>query len=447
MRRFFFWNRSGGSSDRATSPPATPASGLLTGDADQDLHFVQILLDSIADVSSDMELAAVLEGIVAKSLEVTQAERAIVFLGEAFDDLRVNLARDRDGSDLGRELQYSRSVVRRSIEQGQPVRSVVQSDREALELAQSVFDLKLRAVMCAPLLAKERLLGAIYVDSRAARREFSARDLALFGALTAQLAIAVDNARLYADSLEKVKLQKDVEITRRIQQHLLPPAPAELPGYDVALRYIACEAASGDTYDFVPVGDGKLAVLIGDVTGHGIGAALLTHTAQAAIRSYLELLDDPSEVVHRLNNRLVAGVETGNFMSLVLAVVDAAAGTLHYVNAGHPELLVVRDSGVEARGKTGMVLGVVAGTPYPVEGPIPLSEGDLLFLRTDGVDEVMSPSREPFGEARLEALLSASRGMPAEAVLARVEQALREHRGGQPPSDDVTMVAIRVMRR
>ena len=229
MKRFFFWHKPGAEQAQGGSDDLR-ASGLLSGDPAKDEHFVQILLDSIADVSSDMELAAVLEGIVAKSLEVTQAERAIVFLGGAFDGLEINLARDRGGADLGRDLQFSRSVVRRSIEECQPVRSVVQSDQEALELGQSVFDLKLRAVMCAPLLAKERALGAIYVDSRAARREFSVRDLALFGALTAQLAIAVDNARLYEDSLEKVKLQKDVEIAHRIQQHLLPPAPGRAPG-------------------------------------------------------------------------------------------------------------------------------------------------------------------------------------------------------------------------
>ncbi len=442
MKRFFFWNR-------PRRPGESPdedlqSSGLLTGDPRQDEHSLRILLDSIADVSSNMDLDSVLEGIVAKSLEVTQAERAIVFLGSGAADLDVKVARDREGVDLGRSLQYSRSMVRRCIEEVQAVRSVVQSDQEALELGQSVFDLKLRAVMCAPLTAKERVLGAIYVDSRAARREFSARDLALFEAITAQLAIAVENARLYADSLERVKLRKDIEIARRIQQHLLPPAPAGVPGLSIALRYLPCEAASADTYDFMPVGNDRLAVLIGDVTGHGIGAALLTHTAQAGLRSYLELLDDPSQVVTRLNTRLAQSVEAGNFMSLVLAIVDARAATLHYVNAGHPELLVVREGQVEAHGKTGMVLGVVGETQYPVRGPISLRPGDLLFLRTDGVDESMNPARDVFGEERLHKLLLAVRDQPADALLARVETALAEHRGGQPPEDDVTMIAIKV---
>ena len=445
MKRFFFWNRS----DTAPTQPADQhpdESGLLTGDQGQDEHFIRTLLDSIADVSSDMDLDRVLQRIVDKSLEVTSAERAVMFLGSSSDDLAVSVARDSSGEELGKDLQYSRTVVRRSVEEKQPVRSVVQSDREALELGQSVFDLKLRAVMCAPLLGKEAILGAIYVDSRAARREFSSRDLALFGALTAQLSIAVDNARLYADSIEKVRLEKDLEIAQKIQQHLLPPIPDGVPGLGIALRYQACDEASGDTYDFMRKGDDKLVIVVGDVTGHGIGAALLTHSAQAGLRSYLELIDDLSEVVTRLNNRLVAGVETGNFMSLLLAIVDAKERTLHFVNAGHAELLVVREDGVEEHGKTGMVLGVVGDSEYSVTGPVSLRPGDLIFVRTDGVDETRNPEHEVFGEQRIKDVLTGARDRSADEAMAVLERALVEHANGHPQEDDVTMIAIKVQQ-
>lgn len=419
---------------------------MLTGDPGQDEHFVRTLLDSIADVSSDMDLDRLLMRIVDKSLAVTSAERAVMFLGSTPDDLEVSVARDSNGEELGKDLQYSRTVVRRSVEEKQPVRSVVQSDREALELGQSVFDLKLRAVMCAPLLGKEAVLGAIYVDSRAARREFSSRDLTLFGALTAQLSIAVDNARLYADSIEKVRLEKDFEIAQKIQRHLLPSIPDGVPGLGVALRYRACDEASGDTYDFMRVGEDKLAVVVGDVTGHGVGAALLTHWAQAALRSYLELIDDLSEVVTRLNNRLVAGVETGNFMSLLVALVDVKERTLHMVNAGHAELLVVREDGVEEYGKTGMVLGVVGDSEYSVTGPVSLRPGDLIFVRTDGVDETRNPALEVFGEQRLKDVLVGARDGTAEEAMVVMDQALDEYADGHPQEDDVTMVLIKVQR-
>src|SRR5262249_40024953 len=240
--------------------------------------------DSTGAGTANMDLDAGLHDIVDRSLQVTRAERAILFLGDTADGLVVRMAQDREGKAVGGDLQWSRSIVRRCLEEQLAVRSVVQSDQEALELGQSVYDLNLRAVMGGALVARNRTVGVVYVDSRAVRREFTERDLALFGAISAQLAISLENARLHADSLEKARLQKDFEIARRIQQHLLPSVPKSHPGVDLSLRFVAAETASGDTYDFVPLPDGRIAVMIGDVTGHGVGAALLTHAAQAAMR-------------------------------------------------------------------------------------------------------------------------------------------------------------------
>ncbi len=458
MKRFWFWKDAGKSQGKAPEgqPKAGSASGaasshgrrvgdgsgLLTGQAHEDQRSLQILLDTIAAVSANLELDVVLQQVVRCSLQATKAERAILFLGGGFDGLQVRLAQDRDGRSLPVDLQWSRSVVRRSLQDRSAVRSVVNSDREALELGQSVYDLKLRAVMCAPLVAGERLIGAIYVDSKAARREFSERDLALFSAICSQLAVSLENARLYADSIEKVRLQKDVEIAQRIQQHLMPAVPAA-QGLDLALRYVAAEEASGDTYDFVPLSQGRMAVMVGDVSGHGIGAALLTHAAQAAMRSYLELIDDLGEIVARLNQRLCAAVETGNFMSLLVVLVDPVRRRLRFVNAGHPRLIHCRGRTVRALDKTGMVLGVVGDQDYAVSDEVELLPGDLLLLHTDGVDEAMSQGRETFGEERLHALLAECDGASAEATLARVEEALRRHTGGVF-GDDFTMIALRV---
>jgi len=430
-------------------PPAPPRDGrgdsaLLTGDPTEDARSLEILLDTIAAVTGNIDLDTVLRDIVDRSLQVTRAERAILLLGSAPDDLAVRVAQDKDGRSLAGELQWSRSLVRRCLEEGMAVRSVVHSDQEALEIGRSVYDLKLRAVMCAPMRSRNRTVGVIYVDSRAVRREFSARDLALFGAISAQLAISVENARLHADSLEKARLQKDIEIARRIQHHMLAPVPKDHAGLQLALRYVAADKASGDTYDFVPLRDGRIAVMIGDVTGHGVGAALLTHAVQAAMRSYLELLDDPDEVITRVNQRLVAGVETGNFMSLVLAIVDPRARTLQYVNAGHPGLIHVQAGGVRVLEKTGMVLGVVGDQAYRVSPTVPLAPGDLLFLHTDGVDEAMTPQRAVFGTGRLVALLAQLRQDHAEGVLARVEAQLREHVGAGTFEDDFTMIAVKL---
>ncbi|MFT4513801.1 MAG: sigma-B regulation protein RsbU (phosphoserine phosphatase) [Planctomycetota bacterium] len=431
---------------RDSDEDAMSASTILTGDAMQDSRSLEILLDTIAAVTSNIDLNSVLRDIVDRSLEVTNADRAILLLGDDPEKLTVRIAQDKERKTLTGELQWSRSLVRRCMEEQVAVRSVVQSDQEALEIGRSVYDLKLRAVMCAPMRSKGRTVGVIYVDSRAVRREFSARDLALFGAISAQLAISVENARLHADSLEKVKLQKDVEIARRIQQHLLPTVPRDWGGFEIGIRYEAAEQASGDTYDCVEMPGGRYAIMIGDVTGHGIGAALLTHAVQAALRSYLELIDDAATVITKVNQRLVDSVETGNFMSLLLIILDPKKGTLEYVNAGHPGLVVCQKDGIQVLEKTGMVLGVVGDQVYEASPTVKLEPGDVLFLHTDGVDEAMSPDRAVFGIERLQELVGEQRRTDASAddILAEVERQIRGHVGSDLLEDDFTMIAVKL---
>jgi sigma-B regulation protein RsbU (phosphoserine phosphatase) len=182
------------------------------------------------------------------------------------------------------------------------------------------------------------------------------------------------------------------------------------------------------------------------VTGHGIGAALLTHAVQAALRSYLEMIADAGSLITKINQRLVDSVETGNFMSLLLIILDPNKRTLEYVNAGHPGLVVCQKDGVKVFEKTGMVLGVVGDQDYEASQTIDLEPGDVLFLHTDGVDEAMSPDRKVFGIDRLQQLVGQQRrqGDSANAVLAEVEQQIRKHVGSDLFEDDFTMIAVKL---
>jgi sigma-B regulation protein RsbU (phosphoserine phosphatase) len=183
---------------------------------------------------------------------------------------------------------------------------------------------------------------------------------------------------------------------------------------------------------------------MGDVTGHGVGAALITHTAQASLRSYLELIADPAEVMKRLNNRLVASIETGTFMSLFLGVLDTAAKTLTYVNAGHPGAWIVREDGTTELAKTAMALGLLDGQEFTATGPLELRDGDLLFLCTDGVLETRNPEGVFFGTERLAQRLLECRGGSAQQVLEAVLKSGNDFRAGHTVEDDRTMLAVRV---
>jgi serine phosphatase RsbU (regulator of sigma subunit) len=171
------------------------------------------------------------------------------------------VARQRGGKPVEGEIRYSTSVVKRVLADLEPVRATVNSDSEALELGTSVFDLKLRAVMCVPLARRDgsdeagappRAQGVLYVDSRAATREFKHEDLALFAALSQHISIALENARLHLDGIERVRLENAMKIASEIQSGLMPQIPKNVHGYDVFGWYRSAERTTGDFYDFVP---------------------------------------------------------------------------------------------------------------------------------------------------------------------------------------------------
>ncbi|MEM8713680.1 MAG: GAF domain-containing protein, partial [Planctomycetota bacterium] len=246
-----------------------------------------MLLDTIAKVSLSRDLESLLDYVVDSSIQATGAERGfLVLYDDSADAQVVRVARESDSDNQTRPLasddKYSTSVVQRVIEEQAPLRTTVHKNADDLALGNSVFDLKLRAVMCVPLIprgagaggqhdgAPEMPRGALYVDSKAASRAFQPEDLALFHALAQHIAIALENAQLNLHSIERARLEKSLEIAAEIQSGLMPKDPPSMEGYDLFGWYRSAEHASGDFFDFVRTKSGGVAAVVGDVTGHGV---------------------------------------------------------------------------------------------------------------------------------------------------------------------------------
>lgn len=414
---------------------------------DREGRSIDLLLEAIAQVTSTIDLDRLLVNIVDKSLELTGAERGILLLADPEDGtLHVRVARDRERRDLSRSARYSTRVVFEVQTTGESLCTLMGSDEEALRVSDSIHDMRLRAVMCTPLFVGERFLGLIYVDSRLLRREFSSADLALFEALSRQIAIALTNARLVRESLEKTRLQQSIQIAAGIQAGLLPKELPEIPAVEVHGWYLPYEIATGDYYDFVPLTAGRLAVVVGDVSGHGVGAALITASARATLRAYLKVLPDLSDAVTQLNRDLSNDLSTDMFMTLFVAVIDPAAGLLHYVNAGHPPAQLVRASGEAWQlGANGTALGILEDERYPT-AYVELFPGDLLFAYTDGIPETRGPGGELFGERRLGRVLKQVRHQSCEEIVGDVAQILAMYQR-EAPTDDRTAVALKYLGR
>ncbi|HEY3384706.1 MAG TPA: SpoIIE family protein phosphatase [Vicinamibacterales bacterium] len=243
--------------------------------------------------------------------------------------------------------------------------------------------------------------------------------------------------------VEQERIKRELELCRQIQTEMLPHQPlrfglAEARGLSIPAREVG-----GDFFNYFVLPDGGIALLVGDVSGKGVGAALLMANVQATLRARLPLEQDLATLADGLDHDLQAATPSEVYLTLFVGIVDPVRRVLRYVNAGHNTQFVLRrDGGLERLASTGRPLGLLAGAGYE-ERAVTLGESDQLFLYTDGMVEAESETGEFLGPERLESLLLEGLSTDVEALLARVELAVREFRGAAEPSDDATMMAFR----
>jgi sigma-B regulation protein RsbU (phosphoserine phosphatase) len=243
--------------------------------------------------------------------------------------------------------------------------------------------------------------------------------------------------------LEQERLRKELEIGRRIQEELLPREPLLGPFAEVGGISIPAREVGGDFFNYFPLREDEVAILVGDVSGKGVGAALLMASLQATIRARLGVERNLARLVDALDREMASEEPLAPYYTLFLGLLEGRTGRLRYVNAGHNTQVVLRRDGpADLLSSTGRPPGLYPGGGYE-EGVVEMRNEDALFLFTDGLVETEDETGEPFGMSRLEALLKVHRGRDLVALLAQVDAAVREHRGPAEAADDATMVALR----
>ncbi len=425
---------------------ATAQTGFLTGDKIKDARNVAILLDTIAAVTQNQDLDALLRSIVDKALAVTGAERGLLLLHTAGKGLEINVARDKQGKPLPPGVRYSTSIPKKVFESGEAQTLMDAAGGSGdVALGQSILDLRLLSVMCAPLKTSDESLGCLYVDSRATSKGFTKADLELFRTLGSQCAMAIHNGRLVKAYLEKQKMEQALHIAKDIQQGMLPA-----PGLEKALVQIAgfnrpCEETGGDYFDYVPMPDNRLGVVIGDVSGHGIGAALFMTTARALLRAFTHKTADPAAVLSEVNSFLERDMPAGSFMSLFYGEIDLSSGAFRFASAGHNPVLLFRKATGECEelGKTGPALGLIPTARYEIGLTEPLGAGDILLLYTDGLPEAMNPQKEMLGMERVQNLLAGLQERPAQQIVTQLVRAVTDFSKREVLEDDLTLIVVK----
>ena len=256
-----------------------------------------------------------------------------------------------------------------------------------------------------------------------------------------RMAVGLERARQL--EIERQRTEDELALARRIQARLLPPGPPEVQGLELAGTSESAREVGGDYYDYLPLGDGRVVLVIADVSGKGVGAALLMSGFRASLMSQDLASTGLAEVVGRLNRFLHRSVEPGRFVTAFLGVLEGRSGRLVYCNAGHNAPLVIGTGGAVARLETGgLILGIMEESTYET-GEASLGPGERLVLFTDGVTEAANEGDEQWGEERLIELLLGLPEEPCAGVVARIVGEVRRFEGARGASDDVTLIVVR----
>jgi sigma-B regulation protein RsbU (phosphoserine phosphatase) len=263
--------------------------------------------------------------------------------------------------------------------------------------------------------------------------------------LASQVAIILEKAMLYEQSVERRRLQAQLEVARQVQLELLPPRDPKLEGFDISAYNFSTEEVSGDYYDFVPIYDDHLGLVIADVSGKGVPAALLMAFLRASLRAAIQTGYAPNISMAKVNHLLWESTETNQFVTAFYGVLDATNKTLAYANAGHnPPLLMDSEGKARFIERGGIPLGMFRDTRY-YEYYVPVESGQTLVLYTDGATEAAGRGRGEFGRDRLEQTVREGRGLSAKELIKSLHNAILEWTDGRGSSDDVTFVVVKAL--
>ncbi|MCP4536691.1 MAG: SpoIIE family protein phosphatase [Chloroflexi bacterium] len=408
-------------------------------------------LEAVLEISKVMavekNLDALLDLIIEKTVKVMDAERTSLYL---VDHEKNELwTRTAEGLDD--------SVIRVPI--GSGIAGRVAATKQLLNIADPYSDpafdrswdektrFQTRSILCAPLITHEdKVVGVVQVLNKKGR-QFIEYDESLLLALASHAAIALDQAELVQHYVEKKQMAAALRFARDIQANVLPAECPSVEGFDIHGHCWPCDETGGDYYDFIKLQDERLGITVGDVTGHGVGPALLMMEGRSLLRALVSLQSDVRETVAGVNELLAEDIQEGMFITLFYAVLDPQARTLSYISAGHEPVFLYRGQTgeVEQIESKVMPVGILAGINFPEPESVLLDRGDVLLLYTDGAIDGRNGQDEMFNRQRLQEALVANAQQSAKEIVTCVYDTIREFCEDEALDDDLTLVVVKAI--
>jgi phosphoserine phosphatase RsbU/P len=424
--------------------------GLLDAGSEMSLIQISAILNGLRALGSGRMLDEVLALAIDSALEVTKTERGFIMLANPRGELEFKVARGRERTILpGTTFETSQKIPRHVFRTGE---SLMVPDLAAIDGEhEETVRMGIRQVLCVPLRVTPmsiqggsrdwRLIGVLYLDSRSASKSLSQARSSSLEAFATQAALAIESARLYAESDEKARIDRDLQIAAEIQRALLPEPLFANAVVELAAASVPCRTVGGDFYDYFDVGGHGFGFALGDVAGKGPAAALLAATVQANFAALAPLIVDPARAMDRMNRALLRRAVQARFATMYYGIVTVD-GRLHYCNCGQEPPIVVGRSGTQWLRTGGPVLGLLPEASYEC-GTIALDLGDVIVVVSDGVTEARNRSEEEFGRDRLVEAMHGQHGVKPDVVLERLLAAVREFSQGAPQADDLTALVLR----
>ncbi|MCE9530146.1 MAG: SpoIIE family protein phosphatase [Planctomycetes bacterium] len=410
---------------------------------------LRALLKISSTLGKSLDVGIVLKLIADELFEVfRQADRCFIIQLNESGHLVPVVSKSRRSAPG--EERFSRTIVKKCLEQLQAFLSEDASSDSNIGMAQSIAEFRIRSVMCVPLATPEGVpLGVIQLDSQDRTKKFNQEDLKLLVCVANQASIALDNANLHEQLLHRVKLDEENKAATKVQMALLPQSTPRIPGYEFFARYLPARTVGGDYYDFISLPDGRQSVLVGDVSGKGVPAALIVARVSGEAKVCLLTRPDIADAVTHLNDMFFQANFEDRFLTLAASVLDPKLHRVTIVNAGHVAPWIYRQAtrSIEKPvpdSVASWAIGWVPGNRYE-SITVELQQGDTLMLYTDGILDAEAADGKRFNEDGVLKALKINDPnvvLTAQQIGKRIIEAVLAHAANHPQFDDIALVCF-----
>jgi serine phosphatase RsbU (regulator of sigma subunit) len=366
----------------------------------------------------------------------------LLLLEEGAKDPVVKASRLKPGVLEG-DLVLSRTMVQRVLEERTSLLTSDAQQDPRFQKQQSIVSQGIRSAMAAPLFDNEKVIGLLYADTTDPGSWYTRDELRTYTALANLIGVKITQARLAEAEEERRRLAREVQSAKDILGYILPAQLSCALGYELGTYHQPCLEVGGDLYDVKCMEDGRVLLLAGDVAGKGLGAALLVSNIMPVVQVLVDETADLTRLVERLNRQIFLTTDPIHYATLFLGVLDPPSGRVRYVNAGHnPPYLLQPGADICEIKATGTPIGMLEQAPFASE-ELTIDPGGVLFMFSDGIPEAQNADGEFYEEGRLRECLMRERERAAEAIVECVKSDLDAFTGETPPTDDVTMLALK----